>query len=241
MTDISTSVTSYPAGANAAIKRREIDRAPTSADYRNWNPGDEWYDTSSQDIWKYVGKFSGSAVWAKIGGDNPQAESFVSDSGTATPNVSFQIILLGQVTPNTSGISTNASGSTVNIRMQSPYALGDFDFTGGDVNVARSNAGNDVIINVANTDNTSANSDAAVLIQTGGASAGDAVVAYEVAGTTSWTVGIDNSDSDTYVIAASGALGTNNTLKITTPGVVSFPQNNLFFQTIHKNKPIVIL
>ncbi len=55
-----------------------------------------------------------------------------------------------------------------------------------------------------------------------GTSANDPFLTYNVAATTSWSTGIDNSVSgDPYVISASNALGTSNVMSITTSGVIS--------------------
>lgn len=49
---------------------------------------------------------------------------------------------------------------------------------------------------------------------------GDPMSRYTTSGVTDWTVGLDNSDSDAFVIAASAALGTSNVLRMTTTGNV---------------------
>ncbi len=97
--------------------------------------------------------------------------------------------------------------------------LGNFDVT-------RSNSGSGVSGTVSNTSNT-ASSGATQFITVAGSSAGDAQVQYAVAGTTTWTEGIDNSDSDSYVLAASNALGTTNAFHITTAGAPTFPLSPL--------------
>jgi hypothetical protein len=51
-------------------------------------------------------------------------------------------------------------------------------------------------------------------VRTGGANAGDPYINFLVNGVTNWSAGIDNSDSDAFVIAASSALGTSNRLRI---------------------------
>lgn len=73
---------------------------------------------------------------------------------------------------------------------------------------------------LGNTDNTNAASHARSLILSGGASGGDPYTEYQVSGVTSWTQGIDNSDTDSFIIAASNTLGTTNRLRITTGGTV---------------------
>jgi len=153
--------------------------------------------------------------------------SFPTDSGTATPALNI-LSLLGQNTTG-SGIQTSASGSTVSHRMLSPYSLAGFSFTGGDLDVTRSASGANVISTISNTSNT-ASSQANEVITVAGATAGDPFTTYTVTGATSFSIGIDNSDSDKFVISASTSLGTSNVLTSSPGGTVTIPLAN--FQTI---------
>lgn len=45
---------------------------------------------------------------------------------------------------------------------------------------------------------------------------------------TDWAFGVDNSDSDAFVVSASSALGTTNALKITTAGEITMPLQPAF-------------
>jgi len=69
---------------------------------------------------------------------------------------------------------------------------------------------------IFNTDNTNAGSRANLNIRVGGSSAGDAVVSYLVNGANSWSVGLDNSDSDNFKISSGTSLGVNDRVTITT-------------------------
>lgn len=93
----------------------------------------------------------------------------------------------------------------------------------GDVTVSKSTASNTSIVSATQTDNTSGTSHARLQAVSGGGSGGDAFTRYAITGVTEWSTGIDNSDSDAYVIAASSALGTSNALRITTAGAVTIP------------------
>lgn len=73
--------------------------------------------------------------------------------------------------------------------------------------------------NMSNT----GSSDAFAYMRSGGASGGDVYSRYSVEGVTDWTFGIDNSDSDAFVVSASAGIGTSNGLRITTAGAVSVP------------------
>ena len=82
-------------------------------------------------------------------------------------------------------------------------------------------------LTVTNGSNT-ASSVALTNITVGGTSSGDPFLTYTVAGTTNWSEGIDNSDSDAYVLAASTALGTTNVIHATTAGEVTLPLQPAF-------------
>ena len=83
---------------------------------------------------------------------------------------------------------------------------------------------------VANDSNT-ASSTAISLKRVGGGSSGDPFHQYTVTGATTFSKGIDNSDSDAYVIAASTALGTTNCVRIASTGEVNFPKQSAFLGT----------
>ena len=73
---------------------------------------------------------------------------------------------------------------------------------------------------VDNLNNTNAASGSRFLITTGGASAGDPKQQFTVIGETNWSLGIDNSDNDAFVISNSATLGTNNALRIDQAGEI---------------------
>jgi hypothetical protein len=60
------------------------------------------------------------------------------------------------------------------------------------------------------------------IFNSGAGAGGDAVLRW-FAGSSNWVAGVDNSDSSSWVLAPSTALGTSNALKVTTSGVVSIP------------------
>lgn len=83
-------------------------------------------------------------------------------------------------------------------------------------------ANEDKRFTISNTDN-SGTSDAMLQISNGGSSAGDAYTSMAVTGVTTWTAGIDNSDSDNFVISANASLGTTNTFVMSTAGINTLP------------------
>jgi len=71
----------------------------------------------------------------------------------------------------------------------------------------RAEVGGTVIAHVWNDDNTNTASHAKLFIQSGGTSAGDAFIHFKIAGSTDWSVGIDNSVNDQYRITPNAAVG----------------------------------
>ncbi len=90
-------------------------------------------------------------------------------------------------------------------------------FTPASIAVSNAASGANSIISVTNTSNT-ANSNAVFSATVGGASSGDPLMLFIVPSGQTWALGEDNSASDNFVLAASGALGTGNVLSITTGG-----------------------
>jgi hypothetical protein len=74
--------------------------------------------------------------------------------------------------------------------------------------------------------------DPKLLIEDG--NTGDASMQFKIS-TQSYTMGIDNSDSDKFVLAASTALGTTNVLEISTTGLAAFQKQVLF------NEPVSVI
>jgi len=120
---------------------------------------------------------------------------------------------------STAGVTTIGANSLI--------VAGDITATSGDILATRSQAAGTVKTGATNTDNTNVASHALCQIISGGTSGGDPFQTFTITGSTSWSQGIDNSASDAYVIAASTALGTTDTLTISTAGVVTVPLGNL--------------
>jgi hypothetical protein len=88
------------------------------------------------------------------------------------------------------------------------------------LSLAQSLAGTTAEYNLLNTSNT-ASSDARFFLGVGGALGGDPYSIYNISGVQNWAHGVDNSDSDAYVFAASAALGTTNRLRLAVTGTHS--------------------
>jgi len=115
--------------------------------------------------------------------------------------------------------SGTAVGTTSSVQLTNAGAL---SVLRGNADVTRSDSGAVVSASVVNSSNT-ASSDAKVLVTCGGTSAGDAATVYSVSGGQAYAIGLDNSASDAFVIAASATLGSTNAISISTAGAVTIP------------------
>ena len=86
--------------------------------------------------------------------------------------------------------------------------------------ISKSSAGANVTLAVENSESANAASHARLYVITGGASGGDPFATF-YNGVTNWSLGLDNSASDNFVLSASAALGTTNILSITTAGAAT--------------------
>lgn len=123
--------------------------------------------------------------------------------GNATGNTA----VTGSLTAS-AGLIATASGVTVN---------------GGDIINSHSDVGTDVTIEVTNSDNTNAASRAGLEVAVGGASGGDPYLSFQISGVgaSTMTMGLDNTDSDLFVISNSTALGTSNALTLSQAGALT--------------------
>lgn len=100
--------------------------------------------------------------------------------------------------------------------------------------VGGSNSGVTNTFTISNDSNT-ASSAANQQITVGGATASDPQTTYTITGATSFSVGIDNSASDAFVIAASTALGTTNVMSVATTGQINYPLQPAFVAYLSGN------
>lgn len=288
--DFTKSVLNYRVGSPTPIRRVSSHRAPSASDYKNFVPGDEWLDKSSDDWWKFIERQGtpSQGLWVKIGGTGAAVETFTVDDATApgvnpvqpnasnditvtggqvasgvvgenvirthstaeneyaieiqrtttassadedlngvghfdsdaftvsaegfvgligggqaivsfepdsgtspvVPDANGQISVLGQSTPNTSGIQVSGGTNQLDVSMFSPFE-GDFAFTQSNASMALG-----VKLLVANSDTTDPASDAQVIMSVGGSSSGDAHSLWSVGSTRSYSLGPDTSDSE---------------------------------------------
>ena len=89
-----------------------------------------------------------------------------------------------------------------------------------ELTVSKAETGGDVPVTVSNTD-TSASSTATHTVSVNGGSAGDPTYVATVSGVQSWSCGIDNSDSDKFILGTGTTLGSGNGLEIDTSGNIA--------------------
>lgn len=156
-------------------------------------------------------------------GQNPFG---VPVGGTGVTSVTANNVLLGN---GTSAITSAAAGTTGQLLIGTTSAAPSFSSTSaGSFSFSTATVGGVVGVTCNNSDNTSATSNARFSVNVGGASAGDPVHQFIVNGVTTWTQGIDNSDSDMFKISASAALGTTDVMTLTTGGILTYPLQSCF-------------
>ena len=100
----------YPANSLSSIRRYQSDRDPNNFDVKNFNLGDEWLNTTTNDWFKLASKANGSAVWcnlcASISGD--PIDFILTDDGPIA------------VGPDAEGILTLSGGNGITTSGQDP-------------------------------------------------------------------------------------------------------------------------
>lgn len=161
---------------------------------------------------------AGTGITATTG--NISATAGAVNAGTtmsATTSMTTASFITSSATLGTTFTSNSITptGSDANIDL-----LLNGKGTGGVIQ-SRGLVGGDVTIEATNTDNTNGASRSGFEVAVGGASAGDPYVNFLVSGAGVYTMGIDNSVSDNFVIAASAALGTSNIASWTSAGALT--------------------
>lgn len=101
------------------------------------------------------------------------------------------------------------------------------EFLSGEMTVTKSTAGSSTYTKISHSDNTNAASNAIVKIESGGGSGGDAkIISTNSVSTVAY--GVDNSDSDTFIMSENSALGTSNVARCDTAGSWTYPLNSCF-------------
>jgi hypothetical protein len=87
-------------------------------------------------------------------------------------------------------------------------------FTANALRVDTSNIGGDNTFTVDNGDNTNGASHAKLRAEVGGISGGDPLIHLLITATDAWSIGLDNSASDQFVMARGADLGTNDRFRL---------------------------
>jgi len=91
------------------------------------------------------------------------------------------------------------------------------------------------VFTVSNSNNTGSSAAQINVSVGGGSTTGDPQTSYIVPGATTWSVGVDNSVSDQFVVASSATLGTSNAMEILTTGAVRWPLQPSFAAYLNNN------
>lgn len=150
--------------------------------------------------------------------DNTNASSHASFglvSGGASGGDARINFTINSVTQWAMGIDNSDSDS---FKISNSNALGTTDFISLDINSVWTHtlttAGSTILHDIFQSDNTNASSAASLRIRSGGASGGDARLTFTIQGATNWSAGIDNSNSDKFVLSNSNALGTTDIITV---------------------------
>lgn len=97
----------------------------------------------------------------------------------------------------------------------------------GNLSQSASVSGASLSLTTANTSNT-ASATAYHRVQVAGSTASDAYYQADISGGQNWVWGLDNSDSDAWVLSASGTPGTTNVMRVSTAGEINYPLQPAF-------------
>lgn len=97
----------------------------------------------------------------------------------------------------------------------------------GNLSIAAAVSGGNLSAIVSNTSNT-ASAQAFYQAQVAGGTAADAYVETNINGGQAWSFGLDNSDSDAFVVSSNATLGTTNVMRVATSGEITYPLQSTF-------------
>lgn len=159
--------------------------------------------------------------------DNGTAVLSIVDGGTttvtATAGGSGNALVVNNSTSTGNIIDFQDNGSSILVIADG----GTMDFDGVLFRHQLSSSGNTLEHRILNSANA-ASSQALFSAEVGGSSSGDAYALFAVTGTSNYAIGLDNSDSDKFVMSVNTTLGTNNFLTATSAREVSLPGQPCF-------------
>lgn len=137
-------------------------------------------------------------------------------------------------TPSASGDVTGPGSSTDTALVRFNGATGKIIQNGvvtedstGNLSQSAAVSGTSLSVKTLNTSNT-ASSTAFHQCQVAGSTASDAYYQADISGGQAWTWGLDNSDSDAWVLSATSTPGTTNVMRVATSGEINYPLQPAF-------------
>jgi len=159
-----------------------------------------------------IGAYADASSGIVLRGTTASALNFEDNSSVTAARVYYN---------HASGYMAFNTEQTERLRIDSSgrVAIGRTPQSNRNLEVFKSDSGNDVRGEIQNGSNTTG-SNAVIGTLVAGSSGGDPFTSYTVSGVTSWSEGIDNSDSDKFKISNNFGPGTNDYLTIDTSGNV---------------------
>ena len=197
--------------------------AGTGALFPNPSAGDFFYftlyDGTNIEVCKCTARTVDTFTVVVRGQDGTTPFAFTAGSSVQENVTKGTLEQFLQRTGDTPPTGFAASGANTDITSMSALTTVS---TAGSVSFTRANAGGSNNTFFINSDNTNAASHTVVRARTGGASSGDPTFSSSVDGVTTYTWGIDNSDSDKFKLSASSTLGTTDIYTLDSTGVSTF-------------------
>ena len=137
-------------------------------------------------------------------------------AGSVNPETRMKILSTGEIDFQSNSLGITNVGDAGN------------EWNANQLILSNANAGAKNAIEVYNTDNGNGASRAVFHARTGGSDSGDAYSHYSVAAVMDWAAGLDESNSNAYVISASADPGTYDALQITAanPPIITYNTNH---------------
>jgi hypothetical protein len=195
-----------------------------------------------------TGTWNGTAVGAVYGGTGQTTYATGDILYASAPNVlsklsagsNTQVLTLAAGVP-TWATNGSGTGDVVGPASATDNALVRYDGTTGkliqngviteddtgNLSISAAVSGASLSATVANTSNT-ASATAFYNAQVAGGTASDAYYKAEISGGQAYTWGVDNSDSDAWVLSASATPGTTNVMRVSTAGEINYPLQPAF-------------
>ena len=183
------------------------------------------------------GRASHTAYAVICGGTTATAaQQSIASVGTAGQVLTSNgAALLPTFQTNANGDVTGPGSSTDNALVRFDGATGKLIQNGviteddtGNLSISAAVSGGNLSCIVSNTSNT-ASSQAFYQAQVAGGTAADAYYVANISGGQGYSWGVDNSDSDAFVLSSTVTPGTTNVMRVSTAGEINYPLQPAFF------------